>query len=599
MSTKENNLKEKFKIALTSTAKVIADDFDVKKTNSEEKKIKEFNFLEIDNLTSPADFIRLRAETDSSALKKKFCNETIYKKNLPSNTSSRSLYNIAEKIRYETLGGKMLKGIEKNFQENYHQIINRKRKDQLKTKEDVSVSEAFELYMLKNFHKIKLNPLTTKMLNFWEKDFEEAIEKHKEFLLKNLEDQNIYSSKFSEILEEMDIFQSEDEDERKEENQDQGQDNPSNEDENNDKEDNKDEKDENVSEASLDADFSVDEFNFDEQLSDTESDEQSSEQVAQKKIDNINLDYKIFTTQFDEVVKAENLENADEATKLRKNLDQQLIGFQDIITKLANKLQRQLLAKQNRAWEFDLEEGLLDSSKLPRIIMDPYNSLSFKKEKDLDFKDTVVTLLIDNSGSMRGRPITIAAICADILSRTLERCSVKVEILGFTTKNWKGGQSRELWTKNSKPKTPGRLNDLRHIIYKGADTHWRQAKNNLGLMLKEGLLKENIDGEAISWAYNRIKKRKEERKILMVISDGAPVDDSTLSVNSGDFLEKHLKKIVKFIENKSDIEVLAIGIGHDVSRYYNKAIKITDVNELGDVMISQLSSLFETKKKYH
>ena len=599
MSTKENNLKEKFKIALTSTAKVIADDFDVKKTNSEEKKIKEFNFLEIDNLTSPADFIRLRAETDSSALKKKFCNETIYKKNLPSNTSSRSLYNIAEKIRYETLGGKMLKGIEKNFQENYHQIINRKRKDQLKTKEDVSVSEAFELYMLKNFHKIKLNPLTTKMLNFWEKDFEDAIEKHKEFLLKNLEDQNIYSSKFSEILEEMDIFQSEDEDERKEENQDQGQDNPSNEDENNDKEDNKDEKDENVSEASLDADYSVDEFNFDEQLSDTESDEQSSEQVAQKKIDNINLDYKIFTTQFDEVVKAENLENADEATKLRKNLDQQLIGFQDIITKLANKLQRQLLAKQNRAWEFDLEEGLLDSSKLPRIIMDPYNSLSFKKEKDLDFKDTVVTLLIDNSGSMRGRPITIAAICADILSRTLERCSVKVEILGFTTKNWKGGQSRELWAKNSKPKTPGRLNDLRHIIYKGADTHWRQAKNNLGLMLKEGLLKENIDGEAISWAYNRIKKRKEERKILMVISDGAPVDDSTLSVNSGDFLEKHLKKIVKFIENKSDIEVLAIGIGHDVSRYYNKAIKITDVNELGDVMISQLSSLFETKNKYH
>ncbi len=599
MSTKENNLKEKFKIALTSTAKVIADDFDVKKTNSEEKKIKEFNFLEIDNLTSPADFIRLRAETDSSALKKKFCNETIYKKNLPSNASSRSLYNIAEKIRYETLGGKMLKGIEKNFQENYLQIINRKRKDQLKTKEDVSVSEAFELYMLKNFHKIKLNPLTTKMLNFWEKDFEDAIEKHREFLLKNLEDQNIYSSKFSEILEEMDIFQSEDEDERKEENQDQGQDNPSNEDENNDKEDNKDEKDENVSEASLDADFSVDEFNLDEQLSDTESDQQSSEQVAQKKIDNINLDYKIFTTQFDEVVKAENLENVDEATKLRKNLDQQLIGFQDIITKLANKLQRQLLAKQNRSWEFDLEEGLLDSSKLPRIIMDPYNSLSFKKEKDLDFKDTVVSLLIDNSGSMRGRPITIAAICADILSRTLERCSVKVEILGFTTKNWKGGQSRELWTKNSKPKTPGRLNDLRHIIYKGADTHWRQAKNNLGLMLKEGLLKENIDGEAISWAYNRIKKRKEERKILMVISDGAPVDDSTLSVNSGDFLEKHLKKIVKFIENKSDIEVLAIGIGHDVSRYYNKAIKITDVNELGDVMISQLSSLFETKNKYH
>ncbi len=599
MSSRETNLKEKFRIALNSTAKVISDDFDLNKTKLEDKKTKDIISLEIDDLANPSDFIRLRAETDSSALKKKFSDDQIYKKNLPSNTSSRSLYNIAEKIRYEALGGQMLKGIEKNFHENYSEIINRKRKDQLKTKEDVPVAEAFELYMLKNFHKIKLNPLTSRMLNFWEKDFENSIERHREFLMNNIEDQNTYSSKFSQILEEMDIFQSDEDDKKEEENQDQGQDNPSNDDQSSDNEDNKDENNDQETQASLDADYSIDEFNLDEQLNEVESDDQSSEQIVKKNIDNINLDYKIFTAQYDEIIKAENLENADEATKLRKSLDQQLIGFQDVITKLANKLQRQLLAKQNRAWEFDLEEGLLDSSKLPRIIMDPYNSLSFKKEKDLDFKDTVVTLLIDNSGSMRGRPITIAAICADILSRTLERCSVKVEILGFTTKNWKGGQSRELWSKSSKPKTPGRLNDLRHIIYKGADTHWRQAKNNLGLMLKEGLLKENIDGEAISWAYNRIKKRKEERKILMVISDGAPVDDSTLSVNSGDFLEKHLKKIVKFIENKSDIEVLAIGIGHDVSRYYDKAIKITDVNELGDVMISQLSSLFETKKKYH
>jgi cobaltochelatase CobT len=599
MSSRETNLKEKFRIALNSTAKVISDDFDLNKTKLEDKKPKDIISLEIDDLTNPSDFIKLRAETDSSALKKKFSDDQIYKKNLPSNTSSRSLYNIAEKIRYEALGGQMLKGIEKNFHENYSEIINRKRKDQLKTKEDVPVAEAFELYMLKNFHKIKLNPLTSRMLNFWEKDFENSIERHREFLMNNIEDQNTYSSKFSQILEEMDIFQSDEDDKKEEENHDQGQDNPSNDDQSSNNEDNKDENNDQETQASLDADYSIDEFNLDEQLNEVESDEQSSEQIIKKNIDNINLDYKIFTAQYDEIIKAENLENGDEATKLRKSLDQQLIGFQDVITKLANKLQRQLLAKQNRAWEFDLEEGLLDSSKLPRIIMDPYNSLSFKKEKDLDFKDTVVTLLIDNSGSMRGRPITIAAICADILSRTLERCSVKVEILGFTTKNWKGGQSRELWTKNSKPKTPGRLNDLRHIIYKGADTHWRQAKNNLGLMLKEGLLKENIDGEAISWAYNRIKKRKEERKILMVISDGAPVDDSTLSVNSGDFLEKHLKKIVKFIENKSDIEVLAIGIGHDVSRYYDKAIKITDVNELGDVMISQLSSLFETKKKYH
>ena len=231
--------------------------------------------------------------------------------------------------------------------------------------------------------------------------------------------------------------------------------------------------------------------------------------------------------------------------------------------------------------------------------MDPFNSLSFKKEKKFEFKDTIVTLLIDNSGSMRGRPITIAALCADILSRTLERCSVKVEILGFTTKNWKGGQSRDYWSRNGKIKKPGRLNDLRHIIYKSADAHWRQAKNNLGQMLKEGLLKENIDGEAISWAHSRIKKRNEERKILMVISDGAPVDDSTLSVNSGDLLEKHLKRVVRNIENKNEVEILAIGIGHDVSRYYKRAIKITDVQELGDVMINQLSDLFDDKKKYN
>ena len=594
MSSKGTSLKEKFRIALTSTAKVISEDLN----NNKKNKNEEINTVDINNLTNPSDFIRLRAETDSFALKKKFSNEIIYKKNLPSNSLSRSLYNISEKIRYEALGGQMLKGIEKNFQENYSIIIDRKRKDQLKSKEDVPITEAFELYMLKNFHKIKLNKLTQKMLNLWQKDFEESIEKHKKFLLENLEDQNVYNSRFSQILNEMDIFQNEEE-EAKNESQEQEKESPSNNDENKNNEDTKNENNDQDTQASLDAEYSVDNYNLDEQLSEIESDQQNSEQIAKKNIENFNLDYKTFTTKYDEVVKAESLENSDETSRLRKNLDQQLIGFQDLITKLANKLQRQLLAKQNRAWEFDLEEGLLDSSKLPRIIMDPYNSLSFKKEKDLDFKDTVVTLLIDNSGSMRGRPITIAAICADILSRTLERCSVKVEILGFTTKNWKGGQSRELWTKSSKPKMPGRLNDLRHIIYKSADTHWRQAKNNLGLMLKEGLLKENIDGEAIFWAHNRIKKRKEERKILMVISDGAPVDDSTLSVNSGDFLEKHLKKTVKFIESKTDIEVLAIGIGHDVSRYYNKAIKITDVNELGDVMISELSSLLENKKKYH
>ena len=592
---KEDNFKEQFKQALISTAKVISDDYrpNINKKNSSSKNL---DFFELDNLDNRHDFIRLRAETDSGALKKKFSNKEIYKKNLPINSSYRSLYDIAEKIRYELLGSKMLKGISKNFNENYNQKISLKRKDQLKNKDDVNVVEAFELYMLKNFLNIKLNTLSTKILSFWKKDFDSSLSNHIKFLYKNIENQEIYNSKFSEILEKMNIFDTQNENEENESQKNENNENYNNEQDQSEEEQEKNKQDENQNR--IDAYNDLNEYSMSEQLVDTDSEKQSSKNVIQKmNINTIDKNYNIFTNQFDEIVKAETLETVEEITKLRSNLDQQLVSFQDLITKLANKLQRQLLAKQNRSWEFDLEEGLLDSSKLTRVVMDPYHSLSFKKEKDLDFKDTVVTLLIDNSGSMRGRPITIAALCADILSRTLERCSVKVEILGFTTKNWKGGKSREYWNNNNQPKNPGRLNDLMHIIYKNADTQWRQSKKNLGLMLKEGLLKENIDGEAISWAFSRLKKREEERKILMVISDGAPVDDSTLSVNSGDFLEKHLKKIVKFIENKSDVEILAIGIGHDVSRYYNKAIKITDVQELGDVMISQLSGLFEDKKK--
>ena len=491
MNSKISSLKEKMRQALNSTMKVIAEDFQTKNKRLKDNDIKDVDVVQIDNLSSPQDFIRLRAEFDSTALEKKFSNKDIFRNNLPKNSSCKSLYKIAEKTRYELLGSQMLKGIKKNLNENYYQKINIKRDSKINTKEDVLVSEAFELYMLKNFHKIKLNSLSEKKLSFWEKDFDNSIKKHFNFLNDNLENQKIYSSKFSEILQDMDIFDTEETEENKEENNDEGKENPSNEDSKSDQEDQKDHNTKDETEASMDSDYNIDEYKLDEQLDDINLGEENSEQIIKKSNNHFNLDYKIFTNEYDEIIKAENLENTEESLKLRKNLDQQLIGFHDLITKLANKLQRQLLAKQNRSWNFDLEEGLLDSSKLTRIIMDPYNSLSFKKEKDLDFKDTVVTLLIDNSGSMRGRPITIAAICADILSRTLERCSVKVEILGFTTKNWKGGQSREKWNLNNKPKTPGRLNDLRHIIYKSGDTHWRQAKNNLGLMLKEGLLKEN------------------------------------------------------------------------------------------------------------
>ncbi len=602
MSNKENNIKEQFKEALISTARVISDDYKLNlKKNEKNSNFKKINFFDVTNLSHKSDFIRLRAEADSEALNKKFSNKYIFEKNLPQNTSCKSLYKIAEKIRYEILGEKALKGVGKNLKENYYQKITSKRIEELKDKQDIPITEAFELYMLKKFFKLKLNATSTKMLSFWEKDFESSIDKHLDFLNKNLENQDNYSSKFSEIFQEMDVFNSDDEESN--ENNDKKDTEDENKSENNDENSNINEQENKQIEQKAsydDADFDISDQQIDKEIENLETLKENSEVLSKKNnSNNLNQEYKIFTTEFDEIAKAENLEDSKEIQKLRKNLDQQLFGFQDLITKLANKLQRQLLAKQNRAWEFDLEEGLLDSSKLTRIIMDPYNSLSFKKEKDLDFKDTIVTLLIDNSGSMRGRPITIAALCADILSRTLERCSVKVEILGFTTKNWKGGKSREIWTKKNKTKNPGRLNDLRHIIYKEADAHWRKSKENIGLMLKEGLLKENIDGEAISWAYSRLKKRKEERKILMVISDGAPVDDSTLSVNSGDFLEKHLKRIVKSIEDKSNIEILAIGIGHDVSRYYKKAIKITDVQELGDVMISQLSGLFESKNKFH
>ena len=597
---KEDSFKEKFKQAIISTVKVISDDYLI---NSNKKKNSEENIKinNLENIKDKREFIKVRAETDSEALNRKFSDKVIYEKNMPSNQTCQSLYKISEKIRYEMLGSKMLKGISKNFQNNYSNKLKKIDVTNVKKKEDVNISDAFEIYMLEKFLKVKLDPEALKILSFWEKELKESFDRHLSYLTKNLNNQENYNSKLSEILENMEIFDNEENEEKKEAQEDNDQDNTNNNNQDENISDSSDEKkeDDTISEG-VDGLDDVNEFRLDDQVISDENENQQSESVVQKK--NLGIDgkeYNVFTTEFDEVAKAENLESPEEIFKLRKNLDQQLTSFQDIITKLANKLQRQLLAKQNRAWEFDLEEGLLDSSKLPRIIIDPYNSLSFKKEKDLDFKDTVVTLLIDNSGSMRGRPITIAALCADILSRTLERCSVKVEILGFTTKNWKGGLSREEWNKSGKIKNPGRLNDLRHIIYKSADTHWRQSKKNLGLMLKEGLLKENIDGEAITWAFNRLKKRKEERKIMMVISDGAPVDDSTLSVNSGDFLEKHLKKIVKFIENKSDIEILAIGIGHDVSRYYQKAIKITDVQELGDVMIGQLSGLFENKKKLH
>ena len=431
MNNKENNLKEQFKQALISTAKAISDDYNLDKKNTEKDPIsKKIDSFDIANLSNKNDFTRLRAEADTNALKKKFSDKEIFNKNLPTNPSCKSLYSIAEKIRYEILGGKMLAGIKKNLQDNYNHKIKTIHKDQLKDKKDTEVTEAFEIYMLNKFFNIELNETSSKILSFWEKEFSSSIEKHINFLNENLENQNNYSLKFSEILKNMNVFNSNNEENEKENEKENELENKSDDNNKNQSDKQEEANKQNEGQSILDTSFDLSDKQVDETLEDSDSLKESNENITQtKNSKNIDQDYKVFTTEFDEIAKAENLEDIKEIQKLRKNLDQQLVAFQDLITKLANKLQRQLLAKQNRAWEFDLEEGLLDSSKLTRVIMDPYNSLSFMKEKDLDFKDTIVTLLIDNSGSMRGRPITIAALCADILSRTLERCSVKVCLL--------------------------------------------------------------------------------------------------------------------------------------------------------------------------
>ena len=603
MEKKREILEELIKQALTSTYKVISNQLDESNLKDKTFNTKNLDFSDIKDFKNKSDYTKLRANIDSKALKLRFSDNAVFQKNHPKNPALKKIYELSEIFRCEMLGSKMLSGIKKNLENYYIQKTSNKKYNKSNSKEEINVHDAFELYILEKFFKLNFDKTSLEVLNYWRKDFDKNFKDDLNYLEQNFENQNNYNSKFSNLLEKMDIFDDNQNQQSNQNQDDQNSVNDQNTKNDKDDEDNDTSEEKTKDQSSAETDYDVNQFRMQEDTDQADDLGESLERVSQKlNIKKKNLEYKVFTSKFDEIAKAENLEKQEEILRLRKNLDQQLINFQDLITKLANKLQRQLLAIQNRSWEYDLEEGLLDSSKLTRIIIDPQNSLTFKKEKEFEFKDTIVTLLIDNSGSMRGRPITIAALCADILSRTLERCNVKVEILGFTTKNWKGGESREDWNKNGKPQYPGRLNDLRHIIYKSADTNWRQSKKNLGLMLKEGLLKENIDGEAILWAFNRLKKRKEERKILMVISDGAPVDDSTLSVNSGDFLEKHLKKVVKTIQDNKDFEILAIGIGHDVSRYYKKAIKITDVQELGDVMIKQLSQMFEKKSKkriYH
>ena len=576
---------EKFKNAVFSTAKAIA-----RKSISleDQKQLDKITAPKIISINNHEEMLEARANADSEALRIRHSDETIFKKNEPKGTVSKSLYKIAEKIRYEKIGSDQYIGIENNLNNFYQKKI---------MDSDVHsqnfIADAFEAYLRKNMMNLEIQESKKEDFKQWDDLFEKNISNKIKDLNLSLHDQTEYTSLMSSILQDLQIENEKNEPENIEnENNEENSDNSQNQEQSL-----EDEQNEQSKNQEFDMENIVPEIEFDPSLSEQEtileeSDDENLPQGQRQPLkDGDPRKYSVFTNQFDKIIDAKELVTEDEIKKLRNNLDLQLSSLQNFISRLANKLQRKLLAKQNRSWSFDLEEGILDASKLPRVIMDPFNSLSYKKEKDIEFKDTVVTLLIDNSGSMRGRPISIAAICADILSRTLERCSVKVEVLGFTTLNWKGGKSRELWMKNKKTH-PGRLNDLCHIIYKSADTPWRRAKNNLGLMLKEGILKENIDGEAILWAFNRLKKRKEERKIIMVISDGAPVDDSTLSVNSGNYLEQHLKKVVRWVEESKEVEINAIGIGHDVSSYYKHAIKIADVQELGDAMVDRLVALF-------
>ncbi len=586
---------EDFKTAIISTIKSLSNSqkIDVSFGSNSNSVTNSIKLPELQLVRDKINYEEIRAVADSKSLNYRFSDKKTLKKYEPKGNISKKLYFISEKIRCEKIGTSYFKGVKNNIEKFYQKRLSSLN---LKSSED-KILESFENYLRIKFLDFKNQDQTDKKLKTYKKELNHQF-KDKIDELKNLAlEQEKFNSLVSKLISNMSFDENiEEEEKREEENEnEEKQSKPK------DQEQKSSKKDEQYEEMSIESGIpDLDNKAKESDIAEEELQRDDGSDQNFKKRENItfgDLKYKTYTEEFDEIIKAEDLENSEELIRLRKTLDQQLLQLKNFISKLANKLQRKLLAKQNRSWDFDLEEGLLDNSKLPRIIMDPFNSLSFKKEKDIQFKDTLVTILIDNSGSMRGKPISVAAICADILSRTLERCMVKVEILGFTTKHWKGGSSREQWMKNGKPNLPGRLNDLRHIIYKSADTPWRQSKNNMGLMLKEGLLKENIDGEALKWAYMKMMKRKEDRKILMVISDGAPVDDSTLSTNTSDYLETNLKKTVKLIESKTNIELLAIGIGHDVTRYYNKAIKITDVQDLGDVMINQLTDLFVKKNK--
>jgi cobaltochelatase CobT len=524
---------------------------------------------------------------------------------LPGADAARAVFEAVEQARVEAIGARRMMGVASNLSAMLEDRFHRGNYEEITDRADAPLEDALAMLVRERLTGQEPPPAARKIVALWREFVESRADRDLGRLLREIDDQHAFAEVVHDLLTSLDMgderFAERDEDE---ESQDQEGQSEAGEEGGADR----DETEEGA--APDEAEFAAeDRSDTSSQAEETPSSELPEDLDAgdardaaepwrprhSLKNEPRGPDYRAFTTRFDEIVGAEELCDPEELTRLRAFLDKQLQHLQGVVARLANRLQRRLLAQQSRAWDFDLEEGMLDPARLSRVIVDPFQPLSFKRERDMEFRDTVVTLLLDNSGSMRGRPITVAATCADILARTLERCGVKVEILGFTTRAWKGGQSREAWLAANKPANPGRLNDLRHIIYKAADAPWRRSRKNLGLMMREGLLKENIDGEALDWAHRRLLTRPENRKILMMISDGAPVDDSTLSVNPGNYLERHLRWIIEEIETRSPVELIAIGIGHDVTRYYRRAVTIVDAEELGGAMTEKLAELFEEK----
>lgn len=552
---------------------------------------------------TPREAAIVRGHGDAIALRLACHDEAVHRRLVPQNQAARGVFDAIEQARVEAIGAKRMQGVAGNLSAMLDDRYHRGHSGEVSDKADAPIEDAIALMVRERLTGLAPPLAAQKIVDVWRPLVENRAGAELDRLGGNLENQRAFGRTVQRLLASLDMMDDGalDHDETGEES---GEDEPDSSPDEQNGEGDQDESGESMrmdqsgdasddlEEGAMDAaDASTSEAPDEDELGD--ADEASeSRRSPHKLVEHRGPDYKAYTLKFDEVVAAEDLCEPEELDRLRSYLDKQLQNLSSVVSRLANRLQRRLMAQQNRAWEFDLEEGMLDPSRLSRVIVDPQQPLSFKREKDMTFRDTVVTLLLDNSGSMRGRPITVAATCADILARTLERCGVKVEILGFTTRAWKGGQAREAWLQSGKPAAPGRLNDLRHIIYKAADAPWRRARRNLGLMMREGLLKENIDGEALDWAHKRLLGRPEQRRILMMISDGAPVDDSTLSVNPGNYLERHLRWVIEDIETRSPVELVAIGIGHDVTRYYRRAVTIVDAEELGGVMTEKLAELF-------